>query len=176
MTSKLNNSLFWHWSIFWLHFTEDTEKISQFGNEQKYIILACILISSSPITLENKEIYSGLNLPWDKSHYHKTARPLKSTLDKWCSTVKKLVLGFAWKYLHLHGWRREPGNDFLAILLKRTGAVNACELVLWCCEWCPCLSLKDQRSCLNHICKKAGRRRLQWLEKRKKEKKRITIT
>lgn len=41
----------------------------------------------------------------------------------------------------------------------------------WCCEWCPCLCLKDHRSCLNHIRKKAGRRWLQRLDNKKKNNK-----
>lgn len=68
------NSLIWHLSVFCLHFTEETDtKISSSlgQNRQKHLILASILTHSSSITLENKEIYIGLDLPWGKTHLYK---------------------------------------------------------------------------------------------------------
>lgn len=58
--SKFNNSLFWHWSVFWLYLTKETDtkkkSVSLRQNGQKHLTLAYILTSSSSITLENKEI------------------------------------------------------------------------------------------------------------------------
>lgn len=37
-------------------------------NKQKNLIFTCLITSGSYITLKNKEIHSGHNLPWDKAH------------------------------------------------------------------------------------------------------------
>lgn len=108
------------------------KSVSFVQNGQKHLILACILTSSSCTTLENKGIYSRLNLPLGQSTSlkgNKTARSLKCTLEKWYSAAKKLVLGFAWKYTR--GWRGEPRNYFMWILLKTTGAVNDAPACVW---------------------------------------------
>lgn len=50
------------------------KSVSFVQNGQKHLILACILTSRSCTTLENKGIYSRLNLPWDKAHLYKETK------------------------------------------------------------------------------------------------------